>query len=108
MDFLGLTGPQWIDLGISVLFSVAVVVLGRRLVDLLVGRVASRLAQRTSTTLDDAVFRALRLPLYWFLMLLVFKASIGRLDLVPESWGDPLDTLFTSSICWLALSSCGV
>ena len=60
MDFLGLTNPQWIDLGISLLFSVAVVVLGRRIVDLLMGPVASRLAQRTSTTLDDAGTARLR------------------------------------------------
>ena len=94
MDFLGLTNPQWIDLGISLLFSVAVVVLGRRVVDLLIGPVASRLAQRTSTTLDDAVLGALRSPLYWFLMLLVLKVSIGRLGFVPESWSEPLDNLF--------------
>jgi small-conductance mechanosensitive channel len=94
MDFLGLTNPQWIDLGISVLFSVAVVVLGRRLVDFLMGPVASRLAQRTSTTLDDAVLGAVRLPLYWFLVLLALKVAIGRLDFVPESWSEPLDTFF--------------
>ncbi len=94
MDFLGLTNPQWIDLGISALISVAVVVLGRRLVDFLMGRVAIRVAKRTSTTLDDAVLTALRSPLYWFLVLMVLKVSIGRLDFVPESWSEPLGTLF--------------
>jgi len=92
--FLGLTGDQWTDLGLSLLIVVVTIVIGRWLVNLLFDRLANRMARRTRTTLDDAVLTATRPPLYWLLIILACKMALGRLDFVPASWDDALRTLF--------------
>jgi len=94
MDFLGLTADQWIDLGLSLLLVAGTVVIGRWLVNFLLGRLAGRLARRTGTSLDDVILTAVRLPLYWFLIVLALKTAVGRLDFVPNSWDQSLDDLF--------------
>ena len=94
MGFLGLVKDQWISLGVSLLMVAAAAILGRWLLDLVLGRLVERLTQRTRTSLDDSLLSAVRPPLYWLLLLLVLKAAVGRLDFLPGSWEGPLDDLF--------------
>jgi MscS family membrane protein len=94
MEFLGLLADQWISLGVSVLMVVAAAILGRWLLDLVLGRLVQGLTQRTSTSLDDSLLTAVRPPLYWLLVLLVLKAALARLDFLPGSWQGPLEDLF--------------
>jgi MscS family membrane protein len=94
MRFLGLITDQWIDLGLSVLFVVGTALVGSWLVDTLLGRLVGRLTRRTSTSLDDAILAAVRPPLYWLIVLIVLKAAVARLDFVPASWNESLDTGF--------------
>jgi small-conductance mechanosensitive channel len=93
-DFLGLNSEQWLDLGLSILLVAAALVLGRWILDLLLKRLAGRLAQSTETELDDTLLTAVRPPLYWLLVVIILKAAINRLDFIPYSWDAPLGNLF--------------
>jgi small-conductance mechanosensitive channel len=94
MDFVGLNRDQWIDLGVSLLIVATAAVIGRWLLRILLDRLANRLAKRTETTLDDALLKAVRPPLYWLLLLIILRAAVFRLDFLPSSWDQPLKDLF--------------
>ena len=94
MQVLGLTVDQWIDVGLSALIVLGAALIGRWLVNLLLGRFASHLAKRTSSSLDDTIIQAVRIPLYLLIVFVALKIAIVRLDVVPASWDDPLDSIF--------------
>jgi len=92
--FFGLDSAQWLDLGISLLIVAAVLVLGRRVLHVLLDRVVRRLIRRTRTTFDDAVFDALRAPLYWLGVVIAFQAALARLEFLPATWYARLGDIF--------------
>lgn len=94
MQFLSLSLEQWVDLGVSLLFVLVVVAIGRRLVKLLLDQVLWRLAGRTRTTFDDVLLEVVRLPAYWLLVVLALHVAIRRLDFLPRAWNAPLQDLF--------------
>ena len=92
--FLGLSGDQWLDIGLSLVTVVLAAVIGRWLVNLLLGRLGNWLAGRTATSLDDTILEAIRPPLYWALLVLALNAAVGRLDFVSASLEAFLQDLF--------------
>jgi len=92
--FLGLSGGEWVEIGISLLIVVVVAVLGRWFVRFLLDKPVRRLVSRTNTSLDDAILDVARLPLY--LLALVFAVNIAyqRLDFIPEAWDGWTGSLF--------------
>ncbi len=93
-EFIGLTLNQWLDLALSLLLVVAAFVVGRWILDLLLRRLAGRLAKSTESELDDTLLTAVQPPLYWLLVVIIIKAAINRLDFIPYSWTASLADLF--------------
>jgi small-conductance mechanosensitive channel len=92
--FLGLSSSQWLDLGISLLIVLAVIIVGRWIVQLVVVRLITRLAKRTDTILDDVLVDVLRLPLYLLALVVSFDIAYQRLDFLPDAWESWEDSLF--------------
>lgn len=92
--FLTLSGYQWVEVGISLLIVVAVFLLGRWIVRLVLDRGIKRVVGKTKTTLDDAIFDAMRLPLYWLAVVLALNVALARLDLIPAGWSTWIDDVF--------------
>ena len=92
--FLGLTTAQWTDLGLSILVFVAAASIGRLLVAILLDRGGRWLAQRTRSSLDDVILDAVRLPLFWLIVVIALRVAVARLDFVPESWESWLTDVF--------------
>ena len=65
MDISNLSSEQWLDLGISLGTVFLVVILGRWVIKLLVGRGIRRLVGLTETMLDDAIIKAALGPLHF-------------------------------------------
>jgi MscS family membrane protein len=94
MDVLLLTSEQWFDLGLSVFIVLATLFIGQRVVRFLLEKVIRRIVRKTETTFDDVILQAIVGPLNWLLILLVLKFSIKRLDFLPPTWNETLDTSF--------------
>lgn len=84
--FWGLTGQQWIDIGISLLILLGVLLLGRWIISLLLDRIFLRITKKTKTTLDNQILEASRFPVYMLAIVLALNTSLGRLDFLPEDW----------------------
>jgi len=92
--FVGLSGVQWLDLGISFLIVLTVIVLGRFVVSFLVNKIIRRLSSKTQTVLDDVLADVLCIPLYLFPLVLAFDVAYKRLDFLPIAWESWEDDLF--------------
>jgi hypothetical protein len=94
MQILGLTGEQWLQIGISVAVIVGTLLLGRWIIRLVVARFLSLITQRTRSILDDYLVRALHPPLYILAVIYAFDVGFTRIDFLPRSWRVPLDEVF--------------
>ena len=94
MNILELTTEQWVDVIISLIIIAAAAVLGSWLVRLLMKQLLSRLFKRTQTTLDDVVLKIVQTPVYLLLVALAAELAFDRLDFLPVSWAEPVDTIF--------------
>lgn len=94
MNFFELTTDQWTDAGISLGMILLTAIVGRWIIDLILRRVLKRVFERTRTTLDNIVLEVLRFPLYLVAVVSVTEAALDRLDFLPVSWTDPLETVF--------------
>ena len=92
--FLGLQSEQWLNLGFSLLIVAAALILGRWVFRVLLGGISRWVIRRTRTTLDDAVLDALRLPLYWFGIVIAFQIALARLDFLPDTWDAYMGEIF--------------
>jgi small-conductance mechanosensitive channel len=92
--FLGITGAQWIDLGISLIIVLIVLLLGRSIVRVLIEKPLKRITSRTETVLDDAILNILRVPLYLLSLVLATEIAYKRLEFLPESWQSWTGNLF--------------
>jgi len=84
--FLGLTGQEWLDIGISLGILIGVLLLGRIVISFLLNRVLFRITRQTKNNLDNQILEALRVPLYLLAVTLALDASLGRLNFLPENW----------------------
>jgi MscS family membrane protein len=76
--FLGLTGTDWLNLGVSLIFVLAGYLLGTWLIR----RVLLRLIRRTPTEFDDRVLKAAGNNLRWLVVILLLNYSTTRLTFV--------------------------
>ena len=84
--FLGLTTAEWTQIGYSALILVGTLIIGRWLIPFLVDKVLKQFTRRTSTTLDNAVLNAARLPLYFLAVVGALDIALGRLEFLPDTW----------------------
>jgi len=84
--FWGLSGQQWIEIGISVLILVGVLLLGRWVINLILGKLLFRITKRTKNSLDNQILDAARLPLYLLAVVLALDTALNRLSFLPGDW----------------------
>jgi MscS family membrane protein len=76
--FLGLSIPDWVNLGLSLLF----ILIGYMLGTWLIRSLLPRLARRTPTTLDDEIITTIGPDIRWLVVLLLLLISTNRLTFV--------------------------
>lgn len=94
MRISDLTSQEWNELGISLLILAFAIVAGRWLVTILLDQGIRRIVGRTETKLDDTIFKAIKRPLHFFVIILAFDIGLRRLEFLPEIWSDNLDATF--------------
>jgi len=77
-EFAGLRAPDWINLGISLLFVLSGYLLGTWLIH----RALPRLARRTQTGFDDAFFKMSGSSLRWLVVVFALQFATERLTFV--------------------------
>jgi len=92
--FLGLSGNQWLDLGISLTIFLFVLITGRWLVRFFFIKPLNRLNFKTETVLDDLLVDTISVPLYLLMVILTLDISLKLLEFLPESWGSWKGNLF--------------
>ena len=86
--FWGLTGSQWMEIGISLLILLGVLLLGRWIISFLLENVLLRITRKTKTNLDNYILDAARFPLYLLAVVLALDFSLKRLSFLPEDWNN--------------------
>jgi small-conductance mechanosensitive channel len=94
MNLFELTPEQWMELGISAGILLGVIIIGRWLIRLIVGKGIRRLAGMTETEFDDIILKATLGPLHWLVILAALDFGLRRLDFLPTHWQEALDTFF--------------
>lgn len=94
MNILELTSDQWLDLGISAAIVFVVILIGRWVVKLVIGRGMRLIVGKTKTELDDAILKSAIGPLHWVIITAALDYGIRRLDFMPMTWDENLDTFF--------------
>jgi len=84
--FWGLSGQQWIEIGISILILLAVLLLGRWVINLILEKLLFRITKRTKNNLDNQILNAARLPLYFLAVVLALDTALRRLSFLPRDW----------------------
>jgi MscS family membrane protein len=88
--FLGLSTPDWINLGISLL----IVVLGYLAGTLLIRRILPPITRRTPTELDDRLLEKIGPDLRWLVVVLVLRFATARLTFVGAGLKDILSDVY--------------
>ncbi|MGB2954772.1 MAG: mechanosensitive ion channel family protein [Anaerolineales bacterium] len=86
--FWGLSGQQWIEIGISILILLAVLLLGRWVITLILEKLLFRITKRTKSNLDNQILNAARLPLYFLAVVLALDTALRRLSFLPGDWNN--------------------
>jgi small-conductance mechanosensitive channel len=94
MSFLGYGPEEWMEIGLSLLLVLLVVVIGRWLVNLIFLRILRRQVESKESSFRSVLIDGLRVPIYWFFVVIALDVAIGRLDFLPQEWGDTLEDLF--------------
>ena len=84
--FWGLTGQQWLDIGISLGILIGVLLLGKWIITLVIDNLLLRITRRTKNNLDNQILEAARFPIYLLAIALALNAALGRLDFLPPDW----------------------
>ena len=84
--FWGLSGSQWLEIGISLAILLAVLILGRIVISFLIEKVLLRITRKTKNNLDNQILEAFRVPLYLFAVVLALNVALERLSFLPEEW----------------------
>jgi MscS family membrane protein len=91
---LGLTGPEWKDVVISIVIVVGAALLARLSVSVLLGRIAHWLTGRTRTRLDNLILDAFRPALFVLILILALQLALRRLHFLPWLSDTRVDNLF--------------
>jgi small-conductance mechanosensitive channel len=94
MNLFELNPNQWLELGISAAILLGVIIIGRWLIRLIVGKGIRKLAGMTETEFDDVILKAVLSPLHWLVIIAALDFGLRRLDFLPALWQENLDTLF--------------
>ncbi len=86
--FWGLSGQQWIEIGISILILLAVLLLGRWVINLFLEKLLFRITKRTKNNLDNQILNAARLPLYFLAVVLALDTALRRLSFLTGDWNN--------------------
>jgi len=84
--FWGLSGQQWLEIGISILILLGVLLLGRWFINLILEKLLLRITKRTKNNLDNQILNAARLPLYFLAVVLALDITLRRLSFLPWDW----------------------
>jgi small-conductance mechanosensitive channel len=103
MNLLELTPEQWLDLGISAGILFGVIIIGRWIIKLIVGKGIRRLTGMTETEFDDVILNAALGPLHWLVIVAALDFGLRRLDFLPSQWQEALDTFFY--ICYFIVGT---
>jgi small-conductance mechanosensitive channel len=88
--FWGLSGQQWIEIGISILILLGVLFLGRWVINLILEKLLLRITKRTKNNLDNQILTAARLPLYFLAVVFALDIALRRLSFLPWDWNTGL------------------
>jgi MscS family membrane protein len=92
MGFLGIPVKTWQELGLALLIVAAGVLLGRLLL-LILDRVLRPLSRRTQSRFDEALLEALRVPLFWLMVVIFLQIALDQVGLLQETWRDTREDL---------------
>jgi len=92
--FWGLSGQQWIEIGISVLILLGVLLLGRWIINFILEKLLFRITKRTKNNLDNQILDAARLPIYFLAVVLALDTALRRLSFLPVDWNTWLKDSF--------------
>lgn len=84
--FWGLSGQQWLEIGISILILLGVLLLGRWVINLILEKLLLRITKRTKNNLDNQILNAARLPLYFLAVVFALDIALRRLSFLPWDW----------------------
>lgn len=84
--FWGLTGGQWVEIGISLLILAGVLLLGKWIISLILEKILARITKQTKNNLDNQILVAARMPLYLLAVVLALDTALNRLSFLPEDW----------------------
>ena len=84
--FWGLTGQEWLDIGISLGILIGALLVGRIVISFLLNRVFARITKETKNNLDNQILEAFRVPLYLLAVILALDVALGRLNFLPADW----------------------
>lgn len=94
MQFIGLTGEQWVQVGISIAIIFTTILLGRWMIRLLVLRLLPMITRKTRSTLDDYLVQALHPPLFILAVVYSFDLGLKRIEFLPSPWVAPVSEIF--------------
>ncbi len=106
MELLNLNPEEWQQIGISALILAAALVLTRPVLNFLLNRVISRLTSLTRSRLDDAIIKALDMPLYWLVVLAAADAAVSRLAFLDSTIHQYKEDVFYLGYALLLLVAC--
>lgn len=86
--FLGLTGAEWLEVGLTALGLVLAWVLIRLLTNVILRRLLRAAVGRTKTELDDILLEVTSLPIQLTLIVIALDVAVGRLTVIPTGWGE--------------------
>jgi small-conductance mechanosensitive channel len=92
--FWGLTGAQWLEIGISFVILLGVLILGRWIIGFLLENILLRITRRTKNNLDNHLLKAAKFPLYLLAIVFALDFALGRLSFLPEEWNTWLEEGF--------------
>ncbi len=85
MEFLGVPVEDWQQLGIALLIVGGAVILAR-LVLLFLDQGLAQVSKRTRTHFDDLILSAVRMPLFWLVVVIALQIALRSLSFLPQSW----------------------
>jgi MscS family membrane protein len=93
VEFLGVPIETWQQIGIALAIVLSAGVLAR-LVLLFLDQGVARLSRRTRTHFDDVILGAVRMPLFWLIVIIALQIALRRLSFLPDAWKDAYEHLF--------------
>ena len=106
MDLLTLLQTEWQQIAISTGIVIAALILTRPILHFLLDRFIGRITGATQNTLDDALIKAIRPPLFWLIIAITVDLSLRRLTFLDgESLGliDTVSYLIYSTLAVITI-----